>query len=40
MSIIFIKKYQNFVWVIEISNFDIVWNLNIVIGILAPYPRN
>ena len=31
MSIIFIKKYQNFVLVIEISNFDIVWNLSIVI---------
>jgi len=31
MSITFIKKNKSFVLAIEISNFDIVWNLSIEI---------
>ena len=31
MSIIFIKNIKNFVLVIEILNFEFIWNLSIVI---------
>jgi len=31
MSIIFIKNIKNFVLIIEILNFEFIWNLSIVI---------